>query len=953
MGICVNRYAAWPSTAGWRRTLIRVLAGAALLASGPGFADVPPQSYIQGNRGAAAAVQKLLADAQKVLKGGDTKLAVIYLRNAVSAAPRDGAVRVELGKALFRAGDAPGAERELRQAASDGARAAAFLPPLFQVMLARDESKLLLDQFGEPIPSARGWAAAEILKARALALQKLKRGPEALHAMDRSLELRRDASGMLTRARLSLQQGDTAAATKIVEDTLQAWPGDPGALLFKSELLMMARDNSAALDLAGQVTSRFPNNLPGRLARVDALLNLNKDAEAKAEVETILAKNPRLIMATYYKALLMARAGDAKGAWRLAQSLPANFRDTDPRVAGIIAQMALGAGDAETGTAMLARILERDPGQTGIRVRLAGIRVQQGSPGAALNILRPVQDSADPGVNQLLGVIYLQMNRPREALAALKKLDQNGSANAAAKRSIAQLELRLGNPDEAMKVLAAAVAKEPSNPAVVTPLIDLLIQKHSFAEAMAIADRWGTDPKQRVPALVTRGNILLLQRDSAGARTALDQAVAIAPRDQTALFARATLSEALGKYDDADRDLNAVLALDGKNMTALLKSAEIAVRRGDHPKARGLFDRAIALSPRDPQPRLALVRYLAFRGDLNAALAAANDCIRLQGGNADCVLLLGKIQTSMGKTKEALASFRRYAALQPQLPAAQLVLGTALSEAGDRTGAARAFLAAARLAPEAANVKLTQINFQLGQGKVTDALALARAYQASYPGMESDLLLADTLYKAKQPGESLAVLEKSLSERPSSAVLLRLVEIAKLAGDKSRADTLMRNWVAAHPADQAVRLNYAGFLLQQGANAQAISQYRALLAQNPDSVLALNNLGWLIQRDDPKAALALLTRANTLAPESGAVADTLGWFKFQQKDVAGALPLLERAHAAQPGDGQVTYHLAAALDANGKKDAARDLLGALLTSGAKFQDRPAAIQLAAALKPLR
>jgi Flp pilus assembly protein TadD len=388
-------------------------------------------------------------------------------------------------------------------------------------------------------------------------------------------------------------------------------------------------------------------------------------------------------------------------------------------------------------------------------------------------------------------------------------------------------------------------------------------------------------------------------------------------------------------------------------MAAMLKSAEIAVRRADHAKARRLFDRAIALSPRDPQPRLALVRYLAFRRDLNAALTAAGDCIRLQSGNADCVLLLGKIQTSMGKTKEALASFRRYAALAPQLPAAQLVLGTALSEAGDQSGAARAFQTAARLAPEAANVKLAQISFQLGQSKFNDALALARAYQSSYPGMESDLLLADTLYKAKQPGESLAVLEKSLSDRPSSAVLLRLVEIAKLAGDTSRADTLMRNWVTAHPADQAVRLNYAGFLLQQGANAQAIVQYRALLAQNPDSVLALNNLGWLIQRDDPKGARTLLTHAWTLAPESGAVADTLGWFKLQQKDAAGALPLLERAHAAQPGDGQISYHLAAALDTNGKKDAARNLLNTLLASGAKFQDRPAAIQLAATLKPLR
>ena len=66
----------------------------------------------------------------------------------------------------------------------------------------------------------------------------------------------------------------------------------------------------------------------------------------------------------------------------------------------------------------------------------------------------------------------------------------------------------------------------------------------------------------------------------------------------------------------------------------------------------------------------------------------------------------------------------------------------------------------------------------------------------------------------------------------------------------------------------------------------------------------------------------------------------------QQKDAAGALALLNRAHALQPGDGEISYHLAVALDANSKRDEARKLLKSLLDSGVKFADRPAAVQLA-------
>ena len=100
-----------------------LLAGG-LFAPAHAFADVPPASYRQmdPNTSGSAPINKLLADAQKALAGGDVKLALIYLRNAVGAAPRNTAARVQLGTALLRAGDEKGAELELRQAGVPGDR---------------------------------------------------------------------------------------------------------------------------------------------------------------------------------------------------------------------------------------------------------------------------------------------------------------------------------------------------------------------------------------------------------------------------------------------------------------------------------------------------------------------------------------------------------------------------------------------------------------------------------------------------------------------------------------------------------------------------------------------------------------------------------------------------------------------------------------------------------------
>jgi len=119
-----------------------------------------------------------------------------------------------------------------------------------------------------------------------------------------------------------------------------------------------------------------------------------------------------------------------------------------------------------------------------------------------------------------------------------------------------------------------------------------------------------------------------------------------------------------------------------------------------------------------------------------------------------------------------------------------------------------------------------------------------------------------------------------------------------------------------------------------------------VLKRDPNNVVALNNLGWLIQASDSRRALSLLTQAQKLSPNSADIADTLGWLKVQQKDAAGGLDLLDKAHKFKPQDGSITYHLAVALDANGKRGPARDMLRGLLASGTQFKERPAAEKLA-------
>jgi putative PEP-CTERM system TPR-repeat lipoprotein len=466
---------------------------------------------------------------------------------------------------------------------------------------------------------------------------------------------------------------------------------------------------------------------------------------------------------------------------------------------------------------------------------------------------------------------------------------------------------------------------------------------------LEVADRLGQASGQRTTALVFRGNILMAQRNLPEAQSAFDKAVGLGPKDQAVRLARADFLIATQKYDAASKGLQAILSSDPKNVASRIKLADIATRQGKDQEARRLLGEAVTLSPQDASPRLALIGYLMTHKDLKPALKAADDLVRLQPSNPDGVTLRGQVQSLLGQKDEAVESFRRLVSLTPNAALAQMMLGDALFVAGDRGGAMAALDAAAALNPESPIVKNAQINLQFAFGNTDTAVSVATAFQASYPGSQADLLLADTLTKAKRFDQAADVLTKSLAGKPDGNVFSRLARIKLLAGDKKAAKSLMSQWLDRNPNDLTVRRDFAQLLMGENDYPSARAQYEAILKQDANNALAMNNLGWLIQSSDPKRALSLLTRASQLAPNSAEVADTLGWFKLQQqKDAAGSLVLLQRAHALKPQDAQITYHLVIALDANAKRDAARAILKPLLASGAKFEELPDALRLASA-----
>lgn len=112
----------------------------------------------------------------------------------------------------------------------------------------------------------------------------------------------------------------------------------------------------------------------------------------------------------------------------------------------------------------------------------------------------------------------------------------------------------------------------------------------------------------------------------------------------------------------------------------------------------------------------------------------------------------------------------------------------------------------------------------------------------------------------------------------------------------------------------------------------AIARYRKILELDPDSAIALNNLAYAlaVRKGELRESLSLADRARTLAPQSGVIADTVGWIHFMSGNAARALVQLAEAVRLDPDNAEIHLHLAQVRAALGDLTASKTALARAL-----------------------
>jgi cytochrome c-type biogenesis protein CcmH/NrfG len=140
---------------------------------------------------------------------------------------------------------------------------------------------------------------------------------------------------------------------------------------------------------------------------------------------------------------------------------------------------------------------------------------------------------------------------------------------------------------------------------------------------------------------------------------------------------------------------------------------------------------------------------------------------------------------------------------------------------------------------------------------------------------------------------------------------------------------MAERWFQENPKDVTLHLFIAEQSQLRKDTPTAIAHYRAMLAIDPENIVALNNLAIALSDSGDAKASDYAEQAYRLAPYNPNIMDTLGWVLVQAKDTSRGTELLRAASNLSPTNGEIRLHFARALIQAGDKAGARRELEAL------------------------
>jgi tetratricopeptide (TPR) repeat protein len=311
------------------------------------------------------------------------------------------------------------------------------------------------------------------------------------------------------------------------------------------------------------------------------------------------------------------------------------------------------------------------------------------------------------------------------------------------------------------------------------------------------------------------------------------------------------------------------------------------------------------------------------------AESAWRSVLKVHPSSAEAYAHLGLLEARQNNLKQAIPLYRKALALAPAMPSLRLNLGLALFKDGDLKQALQQFQLVK--APPAGSPAEQQLTILMGMahyglGEFAEAAEfLKKAAAVDTQNLELRLALAHSCLWSKQYQCVLDTYHEILTLNAESA------EADMLAGealdemkDHGAAIEQFRAAVKADPKAPDVHFGLGYILWTQRQYPEAVSEFQAELANNPNHAQALVHLGDAeMELQHPELSLPLLMKAAAIDNKLELAHLDLGILYSDAGRNEDALRELLHAEKLDTGDVAVHWHLARLYKSMGKRDAAK------------------------------
>jgi len=688
-------------------------------------------------------------------------------------------------------------------------------------------------------------------------LKRLKNDAEgALAAFESAVEINNmNIPARLGRAATLIDLGKDEQAQPDIDAVFSRVPKQPLASFLSALILTKKKDFGGALEMLHQGTPALDDYMPYVFLSGAVNYALDNFEQAAEHLRRYVAAVPDNIRARKLLGATYVRNNNPVGAIDILKPI-VETNKADAQVLALLGSAYMRTGKFAEGSELFERAVKAAPDVSAIRTQLALSRLAQGSSDKAVGELEAAVD-LDPEAQQasiLLTLVHLRKSQYDKALESAERLHKRMPDNPMAQNlmgaaylgkedlvkaretfeaalkiksdfhparmNLAQLDIREGNLDRAVKNYRLILQDDPKHLGALLAMADAAQQQKNWDMVVEWLRKAGdANPK----AIVPKQRLIqhyLQQRDMPRALSVahgLDRSI---PNNPQVLEIVGRTEIAAGQLENAVSTFRRLASVAENSPRAYQLLGGAMVAANDRQGAKKSFRKAIDLDEKFIPAIIGLAELEAQDGNLDAALKLAAEIGEKQPQSAVGATLAGDVYMRSGQYGKALASYEE-AVGKEDTGSLALRIFNARNSLGQKEEGLR---------------KLQQWVDRKNDAAARQALAGAYIANERYEAAirESEKLLKDTpdnpvvlnnlawLYDQKDDPRAIGTAEKALKQAPGSPEIMdTLGWILTRRGDLGRGVEMLENAHRAAPKQGDIGYHLAVALKKSGKAKEA------------------------------------------------------------------------------------------------------------------------------------